>query len=329
MANVARAATLAGIMSLANDDGNLQPGVIALANESRFASRYFSEPLTSYATGWQDPNDIEATLNFLAPPVQTARKVEFKKAVNAEEFLSETDDVRAIGSSFKRVEFTGTTALTKTLNKGLTVRVDLDEVEEMPNWREQTVRRLKQRLLRNELRRGVTLVSAGATNTAKTWDITAGKDPDQDILTDMLSGVDASGIRANRILFGDVAWNKRGVSFRAQNSAGGYASAGLTPDQLAGFLGVSGIKISRERYQSAAATKSKVVPDLVIEFYAEDGVGIDDPSHVKRFWTACHGGGMMAVYEQQVGSKFIDITVEHYSVIVVATTTGLRQLTIS
>jgi hypothetical protein len=167
-----------------DNDLNLKPGQIGLANESRFASRYYQEPLTSYITGWRDPNNIEATLDFIAPPIQTGRNVEYKKAVNAEEFLSETDDVRAIGANFKRVEFTGTTAIVKTLNKGLTLRVDLDEVAEFPGWQEQAVRRLKQRLQRNELRRIITALAAAATNTAKTWDTTAGKDPDQDVLTD-------------------------------------------------------------------------------------------------------------------------------------------------
>jgi hypothetical protein len=311
-----------------DNDLNLKPGQIGLANESRFASRYYQEPLTSYITGWRDPNNIEATLDFIAPPIQTGRNVEYKKAVNAEEFLSETDDVRAIGANFKRVEFTGTTAIVKTLNKGLTLRVDLDEVAEFPGWQEQAVRRLKQRLQRNELRRIITALAAAATNTAKTWDTTAGKDPDQDVLTDLIAGVDASGIRSNRLLYGDIAWNKRGVALRAQNLAGQATSSTMTPEQVAGFLGVDKIMISRERYQSAAATKSKVTPDIVLEFYAEDGQGIDDPSNSKRFWTACRGGGMFAVYLRE-DEKFADVTVEHYSIGVIPSTLGLRKLTIS
>jgi hypothetical protein len=311
-----------------DNDLNLQPGQIGLANESRFSSRYYQEPLTSYITGWRDPNNIEDLLNFVAPPVQTGRKVEYKKSVNAEEFLSETDDVRAIGAAFKRVEFTGTSAIVKTLNKGLTLRVDLDEVEEMPGWQEQAVRRLKQRLLRNEARRILTALAAAATNNAKTWDTTAGKDPDQDVLTDLIAAVDASGIRPNRLLYGDIAWNKRGIALRAQNLAGQATSSTMTPEQVAGFLGVDRIRISRERYQTGAATKGKVTPDIVLEFYAEDGQGIDDASNSKRFWSSCRGGGMFAVYVREE-EKFADVTVEHYSIGVIPSTLGLRKLTIS
>lgn len=310
------------------NDG-MKVGDIGLANEARFTSRHYSEPLTTYVTGWRDPNNIEDTLNFIAPPVQVGRRFEFKKANNAEEFLSEADDVRAIGAAFKRVEFTGTSVTDKTINKGLTIRLDYDEISDMPGLREQAVRRLKQRILRNELRRVVTVVAAAANNTAKTWDTTAGKDPDQDVLTELIAAVDQSGVRPNRLLYGDVAWNKRGLSHRAQTTASGFSSSGMTVDQVAGLLGVDRIMVSRERYQSAAATKSKVTPDIVLFFFAQNDVAVDDPSNVKRFWSACEGGGMFRVYEQQVNMKFTDITVEHYSNCIVTSTTGLRKLTIS
>jgi hypothetical protein len=317
------------LATLERDSGNPPIGQIVLANEARFTSSFYSEPLTTYTVGWKDPNNIEQTLDFLFPPVQAPRRFEFKKADNSEAFFSETDDVRSIGADFKRVEYKGSTQLEKTLNKGLTIRVDLDQVASLPNWRELYTTRLLQRLLRNELRRAINSASTAASNTAKTWDTTAGKDPDQDILTDLIAAVDDSGIRPNRILFGDVAWNKRLIAHRAQATAGGYASAGLTIAELAGFLGVERVAISRERYQSAAGAKSKVVPDIVLSFYAEDGVSIEDPTNTKRFWTPVEGGGKYRVYEQPVSSKLIDLTVEHYSNCVVTSTVGLRKLTIT
>lgn len=304
------------------------PGVICLANEARFTETFFSEPLTGYAVGWRDPSNIQETLDFLFPPIQVGRRFEYKKADNARAFYSEADDIRAIGADFKRVEFDGTSANEKTLNKGLTMRIDLDD-EVGANWRELNTARLLQRLLRNELRRGVTAVSAAATNTAKTWDTTAGKDPDQDVRTDLIAGADASGIRANRILYGDTAWDKRGLAHRAQASAGGFASSMLTVEQVAGLLGVDRAMVSRERFASSASAKTQVVNNLVIEFFGEDSLMKDDPSHTKRFWTPCVGGEVVRVYEQQVSAKLVDITVEHYSNLVVTSTTGLRKLTIS
>jgi hypothetical protein len=314
---------------LNRDDGNLVPGSLYLANEARFTSQFYSEPLTNYTVGWKDTNNIEATLDFVMPPVQVARRFEYKAATNAEAFLSETDDLRAIGADFKRVDYKGTTALEKTLNKGLTIRIDLDSVSQLPSWREMYTARLLQRLLRNELRRAVTAVTAAATNTAKTWDTTAGKDPDNDVLSDITTANDSSGVRPNRVLYGVGAWNKRILSHRAQTSAGGYASASMTPDEVAKWLGIQGVYVSQERYQSAAATKSKVVSDIVLSFYAENDMMPDDPSNTKRFWTPVEGGGKYRVYEQPISSKLIDLTVEHYSNCVVTSSTGLRTLTIS
>jgi hypothetical protein len=40
-------------------------------------------------------------------------------------------------------------------------------------------------------------------------------------------------------------------------------------------------------------------------------------------------GGKYRVYEQPIGSKMVDITVEHYSNVLVTSTIGLRKLSIS
>jgi len=320
---------IAPIERLERDNGQIMPGQICLANEARFNAAYFSEPLTAYATGWREPNNIEALLDFIAPPVQVGRRFEYKKADNNESFLSDTDDSRAIGADFKRVEYKGSTANDKTTNRGLTIRVDLDMVGDIPNWRELYTARLLQRLLRSELRRAMDQLVNNATNSNKTWDSSAGKDPDQEILTELLAAVDAAGVRPNRVVFGDTAWNKRLIAHRAQATAGGFASSALTPEQLAGFLGVDGVRISRERYQSSASAKSKIVPDVVLLFYGLDGVTSEDPTHVKRFWSAVDGGGKFRVYDQPVSSKTVDITVEHYSNVLLTSSVGLRKLTIS
>ena len=314
-------------VQIPRDDGSPIPGQLYLANESRFNSSFFSEPLTTYAVGWRDPNKIEDLLDFLTPPVRVGRRFEFKQTDNSEAFLSELDDTRGIGAEFKRVEYKGSTVVEKNHNRGLTMRIDLDTVEVLPAWREIYVSRLLQRLLRNELRRSVTAMSNAAASTAKVWDTTAGKDPDSDIITEMIAAADQAGFGPNRILFGETAWNKRLLAHRAQASAGGFASSGLTTDELAGFFGVEGIRISRERYQSTPTAKSKITGDFVLLFLGQDDAMMDDPTHGKRFWTPAEGGGKYRVYEHQVSAKHIDLTVEHYSNTVITSTVGIRKIT--
>jgi hypothetical protein len=159
------------------DDGRQAPGVIALANDTRFNESYFNRPVTNYALGrWDTVVDINAELEFFAPPVQVPRRFTYAEFVNVEDFLSENvDDQRAIGGDFKRVEYTSKKTAAQTDNRGLTIRIDLDEIAEKDDWETVTVDRLIRRLKRNKLRRAVTLISAAATNTAKTWDTTAGR----------------------------------------------------------------------------------------------------------------------------------------------------------
>jgi hypothetical protein len=310
-------------------------GQVLFANDSRFLESYFSEPLTNYAVGWRDPNNLEASLQFIAPAVPVGRRFEWKKAANAEEFLSEVvDDQRAIGSDFKRVEYTATDVTDKTINKGLTYIADLDNVNvNDPQWQNAKIGKLLRRLFRNEYRRGITAISAAATNTAVTWDTTAGKNPDQDLKDGLITATTATGVRPNRVLYGDTAFNKRGLSYEGQTGSTAFGQvAALTIDQLAARLMVDKVLVSRERYQSSASAKSEIVSNLVFAFFAEDGVDTEDPSNVKRFvsqFSAEQGGGLVRVYVQQLSSKLVALTVEHYSKIVITFSTGIRKWTVS
>jgi hypothetical protein len=298
------------------------------ANEERFTAVFFSEPLTSYSVGWLRQGEaaaLQAKIDGIAPAVTVPRRFEYKSADNTKEFLSETDDIRAIGGDFKRVEYAGTSVSNKTLNKRLCVALDKDEI--VQGSEEQAVARLTARLLRNELRRAVALISAAATNTAKTWDTTSGKDPDMDVIADMITGSTARGIPNDVVVYGETAWQKRALAHRAQSSSGGFASAMLNEAALAQLLGVSRVIVSKEMYQSAVSTKTGIVNNLVLMYCAPAGLSKDDPSNIKRFVTPTESGAVR-VYRQEF-AKRIEISVEHYSNIVITSTLGIRQFTVS
>ena len=301
-------------------------GVIVAANESRFASTFYSEPLTAYTVGWRDPENLETLLETLAPAVPVGRRFEYKLADNAQAFLSESDDVRAIGSAFKKVEYSGTSANEKTLNKGLTMCVDHDD-EVGDGWREIYVGRLMQRLLRNEVRRATALLLAAATSASKTWNSSA--NPDGDLRAMRIAGADSSGITGNTIVFGEAAWELRLDAYEAAANTSSYAgrAAAMTKEQLAAKLGADRVEVVKARYQSTATAKANVLGSYVLGYFAVPGVGKDDPSHVKRFVTPT-AGGKFRVYVVE-HEKTTDITVEHYSNIVITTSTGVRRLAIS
>ncbi len=307
------------------DNGQPDPGVICVANESRFNAAHLSEPLTAFTVGWRDPENLDALINFIAPAVPVARRFEFRKADNAEAFLTEDDDIRAIGAPFKRVKYHGESVNEKTFNKGLTIRVDHDEVVG-DGWQERYVQLLLQRLQRNELRRAVAALDSADASDSKVWDSFA--NPDTDLRAMMKASADASGIRPNRMLFGEVAWDVRMECYDVQNTSGGFRAAMMSPTELAKRLFVEDIKVVNARYQGAAAAKSEVLGSSIYAYYASPAITKDEPSNLKRFYTPSESGTQYRVYAEE-HAKYTDISVEHYSNIVVTSDLGVRKLTVS
>lgn len=316
---------------IANDNlqGN-KTGVIYAANESRFIESSFQEKLTAFAVGWQDDGKLQELLDFTAPMVPTSRRFEYALATNPEEFQIDVnnDDIRAIGGAFPRVEYTSHKAIGSTKNKGLTIRVDLDNVEDIPMWRELYTAKLMRRLLRSECYRAINLLSAGATNTNKTWS-TGSPNPDADMRTGTINFANIVGLHPSRILIGQTAWANRQTGFENQNVAGAFGGAPRTPDDLAQFLAVDEVFVSRERYASSASVRTQLVNNLVIIFLAMANQSPEDPSNIKRFVSMTQGGTPFRVYEQVVDMKRVDITVEHYSDIILTSASGIQQYTIS
>jgi len=310
------------------DAGCNPPQVVCAANEARFTAAHYSEPLTTFTVGWRDPENLGALLDFVAPPVPAGRRFEFKRADNAQAFYSETDDVRSIGAPFKRVEYTGDSVLGKTLNKGLTIRVDHDEAIG-DDWQERYVQLLLQRLLRNEVRRAIGAITASATVTNVVWPANGTvANPDADVRTALVNAANSSGVWPNRVLFGEVAWSLRGNCYDAQDNSGARRAGGLTPDLLAMKLFLDGLRVAAVRYQTSPTAKTAAVGSNVYCFYAEPLPGKDEPANLKRFLTPTDSGGPFRVYLEE-HAKYTDISVEHYSTVIVTSQLGLNALAIT
>ena len=299
-------------------------GQIVAANDDRFGAAYYSEPLTAYTVGWRDPENLQAILDAAFPAVSVGRFFEYKAAKNTEAFLTETDDSRAIGASFKKVIYSGDTALGKTVNRGLTVTVDHDEVVG-DGWREMYVGRLLQRLTRNELKRALAVVTANVTNAGKTW--SSSTNPDGDLRAMLKLGADDAGVYANTILMGEGARNLRLDAYELQNTPYAGQAAAMDNARLASKLGVDRIVDIKARYQSTATAKAALLGAYVQSFIAMPGATKDDPSNFKRFTTPTASGPYRVYVVEH--EKTTDITVECYSNVICTSTLGVRQLTIS
>lgn len=301
-----------GPLALDLGPGRNPAGIICAANESRFTAGHYSEQLTAFTVGWVDPEAVDAILQRLSPMVQVSRRFDFKKANNAKEFLSELDDIRPSGSPFKRVEYDGTSATAKTVNKGLTVRLDHDDYDDVEAERTATVGRLLRRLARNELRRHITLLEANDVTSGVVWDETT--NPDKDVRDMLRASTDVTGVRPNVVMYGELAWDYRLDAYEAAANTSSYAgrAAAMTPMDLARKSQVDLIEIVKARYQSTAAAKAAIVPATVYAYLAEQGMGKDDPSAVKRFVSMSRNGQRYGVYVEE-HEKWTDISVEHYS----------------
>jgi hypothetical protein len=314
---------------LATDPGSsLGKGQYALANEERFTAAFYSEPLTAYATNWSDSENLDALLDFVAPRVPVGRRFEFKQALNSEAFLSEGDDLRAIGANFKRIEYKGVSVNSKTDNRGLVYRLDLDEEGGGILSEELIVARILQRLKRNQYRRAMTALLAACTlDTAKTWSSGASV-PTKDVTDRLVAALTNSGQWPNRLWIDAQAWAYRRSGLEAQLTAGAIASFSQSLADWAATLPVEAAMLSKAVYQSSASAKTIVGNARVIVFQGQTNPSRDDPTNVKRFVTPV-GDGDFRVYRQPVGAKFVDISVEYYDGIYGTSTVGAQSLTIS
>lgn len=306
---------------------------ISMFNADLATESFFSTPLTDYAVGFRDTADLDRELEFFAPEVQVEPRFEYAVFDTAEAFLSDgDDDERPSKADFKDVEYTESKVNSTTVNRGLQISLDMDKIRGRSDWEEHYTQKLLMRIKRNALRRAIAMLSAAAVNTAKTWDATAGKDPDQDVILELIAGANVDGVKSNRVGYGDTAWAKRGVSHRAQNSAGGYASAALTIEQLAGVLGVEEVLKSNARYTNAPLTKAEMLGNLVLLFNATSNVDTEDASNIKRFYSngdAEEGGGRYQVYSARISAKRHVLAVGHYEKTAITSTLGIRKFTIS
>ncbi|HRZ12290.1 MAG TPA: hypothetical protein P5567_07530 [Kiritimatiellia bacterium] len=300
--------------------------VVFFANEDRFEASHYSEPLTIFAQGWSDPAGIKAILDFVAPEVPAPRRFDFKRpASNAEAFAIEDNDIRAIGSGFKTVDFTSESQESMTLNKGLCVRLDDDVLADNPQYEEIYVGALLSLLYRMEFKRAVTALESIATAASKTWNSAAS--PDDDVAEMLSAAEDASGLANNRLLYGQLAFRTRCACLRvASDGKAAMGAGGL--DQLALTLGVSGIRVSGHRYQETATTKGRIVPSAAFSFYGSSENLLDDPTHIKRFITPIEKGQTVRVFRERIGVKVVELGIEFYSRIVAASTVGARVLNI-
>jgi len=312
-----------------------QHGRITTSNSELFLDTHYSEPMTNYAVGWQDPEDIGARLEFLAPsfpaPGELFQHLQFD---NAEEFLADEsiDDLRAINADFKTVDYTQSMVQRRMNNRGLRIELDYDRIKNDPIWQQRYTAKILRRIKRNQYVRAVALAIASGTQV--TLHFTNTDQPDIDLSNQRLASQTASGINPNRILCGDTAWQYRLAAYSGAttgtNQFAAAAALNRTPEDVGAWLGVGaqGFMIDRHR-QQAGTGKTEILGANILMFTGLPGVDAEDPTNFKLAWTSCQNGMRYAVYVRQISVKKWEIVVEHYELLFAATVLGVRALTIA
>lgn len=313
-------------------DGQMRNGEIYLANDNRFTESTFSQPLTTYAVGGWAQNNLDATLTALVgTPVLAPQRFTYKVFSNVEAFRSGSteEDRRAIGSEYKAATLTNSEASGELVDRGLIMALDKRQLQD-GIWTEQkAVDYLLTRLKINQIRRAHALLVASATNTAKTWLSTFTKDPDTEILTEVQAYHTATGIYPNTVVLGKSAALGRLQQHRNQATAGAFAGAQMSYAELATMLGVRSVSQIDSAYQSSATAKTVVGNSIVLVHHREEsGLGMD-PSNIRYFYGPTPSGQRVTAFRYEVGSSQVVVGVQHYELMVIPYTGGIRTLTIS
>lgn len=320
-----------GIQPTRNFDG-LGHGQICLANDSLFSQSTFQQEVTTFGIGYADPNrnNLVNLLSYLAPTRLGPRNALVTVYDETEPF--EAVDYKAVKRSelgdFREVKQRTSTKVTRKLvNRGLSVVLDNDQLKDKPNWRAMHTMWLIDLLTRASILEVLALYAAFAATDTYQWNANA--DPDMDVQNLNVNVLaPATGFKANRILYGEAATLIRKNSYRAQNNAGGYASASLNDADLAPSLNLDRARVNAERYNNAGS-KDTFLGSKFLLFTAQDAESPEDASNVARHVANTDfGGGQYATYIEERLKKTI-LTVENYELFATQHTGGAALVTIN
>ncbi len=300
---------------------------ITIANSEAYNTSAFSAELTGYAAGYNVP-DVEAALEFIAPSVRVpSRRFEYRKFGKGQ-FAVDVSDERSVFGEFKMINNPQEIIQEKLVHRGLSYVMDEDEIDAGDENR--VIEELKKRLLRNELIRANVLVASAATSTSKNWTAASSNTiPDADLSSFLFDMIGSAGMRANRLLFGGSAFQKRFEAYENSDKDGSTTAANLSLQQLALKLRVADIMISEDIYETISTSDGSKKKQAIISangvyaFMGNKGISREDPSTFKRF---VGKDGFKVYVDQKAVTKVI--TVSHYSKLA-QTCTGALALSIS
>ena len=188
-------------------------GQVCLANDTLIGQSSYIEELTTYGIGYgsMTGNKLKTLRDFIAPARLThSRVIRLTQYDETEPWA--TVDYNKVKRSpladFAEVRQRTATKVDRTIpNRGLTVRLDRDQIKDRPMWQQIHTQWLIDLLMRATVLEALDTLNASAIADSAIWD--AGSDPDIDIKSRLLAQADITGFYPPRALYGDQATLKR------------------------------------------------------------------------------------------------------------------------
>jgi len=101
----------------------------------------------------------------------------------------------------------------------------------------------------------------------------------------------------------------------------------MTKEQLADFLGVDIVKRCKELFKSGKGkANQQFMARYIYMLYNQAMANREDASNCKRFFMPTESGAFR-VYRQEF-NKTVEVSVEHYSRLIITNSTGIRKFTV-
>lgn len=316
----------------ASVDGLQRHGQVALANDSLFSQATFQQAETTSAIGYADPyrNQLSSLLEFIAPTRPSVGRKTTIKVYDEDEPFQAVDYQKLVRSElgeFSEVRQRSSTEVARNIpNLGLTVRLDNDQIAEMPNWKQMHMEWLVDLVKRAQILKALSLYTAIAATDTLTWDAAA--DPDYDIQSININALaPATGFKANRALLGESATLLRQTAYRSGRDAKNIAGAAAKTDaEIATSMGLASVRTNVERYDDGA-DKVNFLGSKVLLFTANDRPSMEDSSNIVRHVAPGYGGGNLAMFIEE-RHKITLMTVDLYELFATQHTSGVALLTV-
>lgn len=277
---------------------------------------YLDLPLSNIMVNHR-PSGMIADMIFPVAPVnkQSGAIIEFSRA----DALRIEDDKRAPGTHAKRITRSVSSQTYYCNNHALMSGVTIeDRANADPAYSNELFSNrglyLTDKLLLNWENRVANQVTSGSNvgsyaAVASAWTDFTNADPILDTLTGLDNVNDLVGVRANRIVFGDLAWRNFRRSEKVRDSVYGSTNAQGYPsiDQIKDLLEVDWIGVGRAFKNTGAEGLSeslnRVWADHVLMFYAPERPSTEEPSFGYSLRLQANGLPNMQVERHPYDSK--------------------------